>query len=338
MITNGAQPNAILEIQSDSLGQWEAGLPTNLEDGLHTVVVTDESGTMQDVAFFSVNTRESVQFIDRIKEAPSSWFIYFVIFFLVVILALAGNNLRLAWKKRATRAKEDSSLKRYSVILSFVSIASSLMVGGLLAFYLLGNNQANDYRKVDAKKELSVPKFSINRLSGAVMSPITNELVKDVTIVHNEVEISTKDGGNFTFSNIESGSILEIKHESLTVPVYFQISTEKQYLDLYFDAELFAKLTEILIAESENDLSLIYNSLADAVKAKIDKTDFIENYPKLYEQQFDSITFSGMFQKADWISKNEVLYPRVIEFELFKNGKTKIYTFVYENLNWKLVE
>ncbi len=338
MITNGAQPNAILDIQSDSLGQWQAGLPTNLEDGLHTVVVTDETGTIQDVAFFSVNTREKVQFVDRIKEAPSSWFIYFVIFFLVVILTLAGNNLRLAWKKRTTKAKEDNSLKRYSVILSFVSIISSLLVGGLMASYLLSNNQADTYGNTDSKKELNVPKFSINRLSGAVMSPITNELVTDVVIAHNEIEISTKDGGNFTFSNIESGDLLEIKHESLTVPVYFQVSKEKQYLDLYFDAELFAKLTTILRAESENDLSLIYANLSDAIKEKIDKTNFIENYQKLYSQEVDSIVVSGMAQKVDWISENDVQYPRVIEFELFKNGKSKIYTFVYENLNWKLVE
>jgi len=338
MLPQGTEPNAILEIESDSLGQWSAGLPTDLEDGLHTVVVTDETGSMQDIAFYSVNTKEQIQFIDRTKEVVADWFIYFVLFFLVVILVLAGNNLRLAFDKRKLKAKEEGKIKLYSVYLSLFSIFISLFVGGLMIYHLLSADQAVNTFATPGAKSLNVPKFNIDRLSGAVIDPANNELVNDVSISHNEVLISTKDGGNFTFSNIESGDLLEIKHESLTVPIYYQISKDKQYLDWYFNSDLYAVLRTILQAESDSNIAFIYDNLADEVKVKADKTAYIEKYDRLYLSNVDSVVILNIAQKVDWISKNEIQYPRVISFELSKMGKIKNYSFVYENLKWKLVE
>lgn len=340
MINTDIQPKAVLDLETDNLGNWQIDLPKDLPDGVHTILVTDEFGEEQDVAFVSVGTREKTQFVDRVQEITPTWMIYAVLFFLVVILALAGNNLRLAWKKKRISKKEDEALTKYSVGLSLVSIFISLAVGSLLLFSLLQVKQEQMQKRVATTMKNNLDrKVQLNRVSGAVINPKDMSLVKDVSISYKETEIKTAEGGNFVFTNVKIGDYLKLNNQELPMPVYFRISdNHPPYWDLFFDKDLYLLLINIAKAEQNNEISFIYANLADAVKQNTEVIDFVENYSKLFEIDFDSLTVSEVKQIRDYRASDNLMYPSVYAFVLESGGEKKTYHFVLENLNWKLVK
>ncbi len=341
MINTDIQPKAVLDLETDNLGNWQIDLPKDLPDGVHTILVTDEFGEEQDVAFVSVGTREKTQFVDRVQEITPTWMIYAVLFFLVVILALAGNNLRLAWKKKRISKKEDEELKKYSVGLSFTAIIVSLLVGGLLIFGLF---QAKSEQNLTSGKNtdrsnIATQIQTLDKVSGAVINPRDMSLVKNVSLSYKETEIKTAEGGNFVFTNVKIGDFIKLVNTDLPLPFYFKVNDNKpKYWDLYFDKDLYLLLINIANAEKDNNINFIYANLADGLKEKIDAIEFIENYPKLFEGSIESIVVDEIAVVNDYTAKDQLIYPRVYKFVLERNGGKKTYYFVLENLNWKLVE
>lgn len=341
MINTDIQPKAVLDLKADSLGDWQIDLPKDLPDGVHTILVTDELGEEQDVAFVSVGTKEKTQFVDRVQEITPTWMIYAVLFFLVVILALAGNNLRLAWKKKRLSKKEASQLTRYSVGLSFASILISLAVGGLLIFNLI---QAKNEQLTISSKQADIMRTNeqsqiMDRISGAVINPRDMSLVKNVSLSYKETEIKTTDGGNFVFTNVEPGDYLKLDNSDLPTPVYFRIHEDRsQYWDLFFDKDLYLLLINVAEAEKNNEINYIYANLADEIKQNKEVIDFVENYSKLFDDDFDTLRVDRVRRINDFSAINQQIYSRVYEFVLNYKGNKKVYQFVLENLNWKLVE
>lgn len=339
MINTDIQPKAVLDLETDNLGNWQIDLPKDLPDGVHTILVTDEFGEEQDVAFVSVGTREKTQFVDRVQEITPTWMIYAVLFFLVVILALAGNNLRLAWKKKKISKKEDAELKKYSVGLSFTAIVVSLLVGGLLIFGLMQAKNEQDLLSSakTGQHGISSQTQDLDRLSGAVINPRDMSLVKDVSLSYKETEIKTAQGGNFVFTNVKNDDSIKLISADLPAPIYFKIK-KSQFWDVYFDKDLYLLLFNIAEAEKNNEISFIYANLADGIKEKIALIDFVENYSKLFASAYDSIQVDEVIPVSDFIALDDTVYPRVYKFVLSHNRAQKDYYFVLENLNWKMVQ
>lgn len=335
--------NAEIDIDTDESGGWGFTLPTTgLKDGLHTVVVTDESGENQDVAFFSVATRESVRYIERAYDVTPTWMIQSIVFFLAVIVILTVYNIRLAWVRRNEKVAIKNRLNKYAVILSLVAVFCSVAVGGLIVYNL---NQEKEKAELSGKGQVSyaleMPQVTLEKLTGSVIDPVTDQLVQDVTLRHNDVTISTKDGGGFVFSNIRTDELIYLKHDKLISEFALQVPRDGTlYVDWLFNLELYQLMDFIAQAEADGKVGLIYDKLSYEVQNKISVTDFIQDYDNLYRDSIREsvITMKDASRLTDWVSSDGTLYPVVYRMTLVKDDYVKPYYLVYANLTWQLVE
>ncbi|MCC7523166.1 hypothetical protein IT407_05235 [Candidatus Uhrbacteria bacterium] len=316
--------------QTGADGNWQADIPSNIEAGLHKVVAVDESGN-QDEALLFVERGWIAQATTLIPPA----FGFSILFFLLVIVVLAVNSVRLGKKADesiATKTKRKYML--HAIYFSSFMVVLSLVVGIAMNFStgILGR-ALNPFMPIQAA---DIP----TDVSGSI-TDIFGRPVEGLSVHAGDTRVTTGDSGMYAFSGISKNDGLTITHPRLSKAINKEID-DTATMNFLFDLDVMQSLLDVVDLESRGDLRSLYKQVfVDSMKTKVSQQDFIANYPANFNgsSRNDRAVYIGKVTSIEDYSSDvdKQVYPQAINIEVFSLKGVVNYIFTLEQGKWKLI-
>ncbi|MBU2566253.1 hypothetical protein KKG46_01695, partial [Patescibacteria group bacterium] len=207
MATTTDQAQAIMEIQTDSDGNWEAQVPQTLSPGMHKVMVETEDGEQQDLALFNMPIRTEV--IENTTSADYGQYIYPLALLVVLVLVLAANSLRLLVKAKKIK-KELANKQRFTTLFTVFAALIAVAIFIYVAYQsgwldsTTTNNNFNQTSNLSNDKQNDSSPTEYVGVSGLVIDPQSDIGVSDVDLSAYDISIRTQEGGAYNFASIPS--------------------------------------------------------------------------------------------------------------------------------------
>ena len=316
--------------QTGADGIWQAEIPSNIEAGLHKVVAVDEAGN-QDEALLFVERGWIAQATTLIPPA----FGFSILFFLLVIIVLAVNSVRLGKKadeSSATKKKQKYML--HAIYFSTFMVVLSLIVGlAMNSTSGIFGRALNPFMPIQAA---DIP----TDVSGSI-TDLFGRPVQGLSVHVGDTTVTTGDSGMYAFSGIAKNDGLTISHPRLSKAINKEIE-DKETMNFMFDLDVMQSLIEVVDLESRGDLRSLYKQVfVDSLKAKVNQQDFIANYPASFNgsNRNDRAIYIGKVTSVeDYASDvDKQTYPQAINIEVFSLKGVINYVFVLEQGKWKLI-
>jgi len=326
-------------------GNWQLDIPGQLDEGLHTIIVTDEYGNEDTALLFvqsdrdhSINESEAVSVADKnvsIIGSEPSFLVYGILFLLVVGLSAI---IYFANKIRLYKSKNKKIFKRFSKIIIIFSVA--LLV--LLAMYSIFTFGKREWINQTNRLDQEYNKETVTVLfSGELRDPLSFESVAGVNLSAGEVNVLTQEGGQFIFSNLDRDKGIRINHPKLKKSlVYTPKDLEKSII--LFDVDLFNGVIEIVDAMSRTNHSNVYSHLEPELRSVVSEDDIFKTIESIFSK--DNITDQSLqFYSAEKIedyssSLIDKNYKNVVVIKLSNIDKTEILRFIKKEDNWWLIK
>lgn len=316
--------------QTGADGIWQAEIPSNIEAGLHKVVAVDESGN-QDEALLFVERGWIAQATTLIPPA----FGFSILFFLLVIVILAINSVRLGKKAdESVAVKKKQKYMLHAIYFSGFMVVLSLIVGLVMnGTSGIFGRALNPFMPIQAA---DIP----TDVSGSI-TDIFGRPVQGLSVHAADTTVTTGDSGMYAFSGIPKGDGLTITHPRLAKAINKEVGDDG-IMNFLFDLDVMQSLLEVVDLESKGDLRSLYKQVfVDAMKTKVTQQDFIANYPASFNgsNRNDRAVYIGKVTTMDGYASDvdKQIYPQAVNIEVFSLKGVVNYVFVLEQGKWKLI-
>jgi hypothetical protein len=345
METQNTQPKAIVDLESDAAGNWEAVIPQDLPPGLHKVIVETEDGQQQDLALFNMPMRTEV--VDKpVQVKDYHFFLYPTAILTLLVLILALNNLRLMVKAKLNKRNLEEKQKRITLITVLASVLAisifaflAYQAGWMMNYTQTGKSIQDNNKKAE---NIEIPVELID-VRGLIVDPVTNLGLSGADLTVGDVNIRLQDGGAYVFSQIPANSFIRITHPQFKKPIKKSVILDDQgAMDVYLSADMINALITVIDYESTGQLQNIYQQLPE----KLINSMTEEQYLKEYEKNFDRQDLSNQelviknIIKSDEVvlDKYSLLLNKAILVELTKSDEVFKYYLTNEDGSWSIVK
>lgn len=322
------------ETQTDNNGNWSYDVLNTLSPGMHTMVIQDEYGQSKELGMFVVKDDRS-GIVDRVTTFISMDYVYAAIAWLVIILFLALNILRLARHIDQEAKKKKTKYYRHAIVFCAVAMVITLAVGVSVNYKT---------RMFDSFwKKINPSAQKLMKVSGAVVDPITLQGVSGVDLASLNTSIHTAQGGFYAFEDIDAYYGIRITHPQLQRALVILISDVKpdQRFDIYFDPKMYNTLNSYLVAVMQQKWSKAYDLLAAVSKEKITMNDLskvasIFNAKNLSDQE---LVVSKVEVINDFFNERySVRFDNVVKISVTNGQAKEEYLLVKEGNEWRIVQ
>lgn len=334
----------ILDVKADESGNWEVESEQGIEAGGHAVVATDENGEL-DKAFFVVQEEQFPTIFVRVKEVMPSFYLYFGLLLLLLIVALLLNNIRLSEKVKRLIKKikelhgfyvskdrkslvpgelekkekeEESRYKFFALTQIIFLIIGVVAIIGLVIFL---------FSSKDGFEEIT----AVDKVSGSVVEPFTGQMVENVDLTVGEVSIRTGSSGQYVFPQLGDYISVRITHPGLTKAVVKKVE-DNERMDIYFDVGMYNILSFIVDLDIRGRYKDIYDKyLDDELKQNVDINYFLKSHQSVFNE--DNILDQDLIVKSvktydEWFSKRlNTKFAKVVEINLENRHTGEIGTY-----------
>lgn len=333
------QPEAIRQVEADANGTWEAVVPADVTDGLHKVDAIDEQGNAVSSLLFVDRQEMEVPhpvpiahptIIERVLPSVPPSFAYALFFFILIVLALALNGVRLA--RRADRHDRHTSHRRAS--LGAITAAVAAVVAALAIGVAL-NRTVGVLDRFLPKRTVAPVTLSI---AGTLVDPLGRP-VSGVDLVAGDTRIRTDAGGKFAFEGIDAATGIRATHPALSRAVVYGFpdigsgSVRIFPAELVFDPSLLNELAVIVDLEARGRVADLYARLAPDSQARIP----VQTVLARMEAGPFTAEDIGM-QELRVIATSTDASTRTARITLENREKTRIYTFRIKGEGWEWIE
>lgn len=342
MDTNTNQPKAIIEIQTDAQGNWEAQFPQDLSPGLHKIIVETEGGEHHDMALLNLQVRGQ----SPVESAPVNYehYLYPVALLTILVLILAVNNLRLMFKAKKDRRKlekRQNNMTLVTVMVALFSIFVFCFVAYQSGWFM---SQVSNSGLVEPIYDVPVDKeIGLINVNGILLDPLEDVGVAGADLMVKEVSIRTQEGGAYNFSQIPSNSYIRLTHPELKKALLKKVEVDNVgNMQILFNVGMYNVLMSAIDNESNGQLSKIYEQLPSVIKSKVNEQDFINQYavdfaPKDLSRQ--NLVVAQTDKQDAWSSeKYDVLFDKAISVQVEVDDVFVNYYLVYEDGQWKVIK
>lgn len=336
-------PEFTTQTTADDLGSWNIEIETSLEPGLHNVVITDEFGNSDTSLLFVEPAAEAeVHFVDRIQEytidrvetVVHPVFAWASLFFFLIIVILAVNEIRLA--RRADLGSVKVSRKRHffkwAIVLSIFAIVASLGIGAYI------QKETNVFN-VPAFLDGPLPE-TVN-VTGAVITPLTRDAVEGLDLTAGNTHIRTQEGARFTFQNMDRERGIRINHPELKRSIVVQ-PTETGGLDLIFDVDLFNTTIEITNAEAKGRFEQVVPHLIADVQKLTYAQELSQFRGSIFgpgDENAQELIITPIVKKDSYKSPlTKQTYGPVFEFYVLNEERAEQFLFIDVDGTWRLLQ
>lgn len=310
-------------------GTWQVEVPPNVPAGLHKVVVEDDAGS-QDTALLYVER----SMIDRVTSVMPPVFGISFLFFLVVILILAANTIRLGKIADQNEViKKKRKYLRHALYFSTAMVVLSLVVGLTLNWGTSIIEKTMNY--------LAPGKgYIAKNVSGGVIDA-NGMPVSGVTLSVGDTTIVTSDSGMFSFPSVATDEGIRMAHPAVKRLINKEVR-ESGKLDILFDPSLMQSLVEVAELEAKGDKRNLYKQVTlDKLKASLSQDQYVNSYKTNFTQAdlTSGPIYIGSVTKVDDYKSvlTSEIFPQVVNIEVFTSNGISNYAFVSEQGKWKLV-
>jgi hypothetical protein len=317
-------------VQISPDGSWESVIPPSVPEGLHKIVVEDDMGN-QDEALLYV---DKPGVIDRITHVMPPVFGFSFLFFLLVILILAANNIRLGKiADESIEGKKKRKYLRHAMYFSVFMVVLSLIVGLTL-------NWGTSILEKTVGRFTTDQKMIAGSVTGQLIDA-DNMPVSGAVMTADDTVVSTSESGMFAFSSVAKEEGITISHPSVKRLINKEIR-EAGKTDILFDPSLMQSLVEVAELEARGDYRNLYKQdTVDAIKNGYSQDKYVNEYRANFTQAdlsagpiyVGSVTRQASYKSI--VTGQE--FPQVINTEVFTSAGISNYTFVKEQGKWKLV-
>lgn len=310
-------------------GTWQIEVPPNVPAGLHKVVVEDDMGNQDDALLYVERSM-----IDRMTNVMPPVFGLSFLFFLVVIVLLAANNIRLGRIADQNEAiKKKRKYLRHAMYFSAFMVALSLIVGLTLNWGTSIFEKTMNY--------LSPGKgYVAKNVSGALIDS-KGMPVSGATLAVGDTMIVTADSGMYAFPMVATEEGILISHPSVKRAINKEVRDSGK-LDIIFDPGLMQSLVEVAELEARGDKRNLYKQVTlDKIKSTYTQDQYVNSYKANFTPSDLSSgpIYVGSIAKSDnykSVITGEV-FPQVVNIEVFTTNGIANYSFLEEQGKWKLV-
>ncbi len=311
-------------------GTWDSQIPPSVPAGLHKIVVQDDAGN-EDEALLYV-TKPSV--IDRITSIMPPVFGLSFIFFLLVILILAANAIRLGKiADDSIEGKKKRKYLRHAMYFSTAMVVLSLIVGLTL-------NWGTSILEKTVGRFTTSQKMIAGSVTGQVVDA-ENMPVSGAILTAGDTVINTSEGGMYAFSALAKDEGIRISHPLVKRVINKEVR-EAGKMDILFDPGLMQSLVEVAELEARGDYRNLYKQVTlDALKKSYSQDKYVNEYKANFTTS--DLTagpiYIGAITKLP--SYKSVItgedFPQVINIEVFTSAGISNYVFSREQGKWKLL-
>jgi hypothetical protein len=334
------EPKAILEIESDDLGNWEVQFPPDLAPGLHKIIVETESGDQRDMALLNLQYKTEI-IVEPVQPKYDHLLLPFSLLTILVLL-LAANTLRLMIKARRNKSETEKRNKNttiVSVIAALVSVFLFVFIAYQLNWFVPNTRDAVPSQPVfDVPIKQEAAKIDV---TGLVVNPLTDLSIGGMDLSSAEVNIKVEEGGAFNFTQIPSNAYIRLTHPELKKAILFAVEPDAQNaMNILFDVEMFNSLMTVIDWEAGGKLDLIYDQLPQSFRANFSEQNFIDLYESSFAQKDlrlqNMIVAKHSKLDAYTAEKYDLLFDRVVKFDLEVNNSVATYFLIHEDATWKI--
>jgi hypothetical protein len=335
--------------QSTVDGTWSIDVPETVPNGIHRVQAVDLYGqTDEALLFIDRQTASQAQTPTLIERARSNdvvhtlippAFAYAIFFFLLLIIALSLNMIRLGRIADAEHKRvqlRQSRYTRHAIGLSVLAILAAFLMGILV-------NRST----IKRAETVQTTETYYLTVEGTVITPFTGSGVEGVDLVADDVRIHTDTSGVYRFARVSTTSGARLTHPSLTrawrklfVP---ETSTApKAYSSvIHFDPALFNAAARVAELEARGDLQSIYRESAPTLQSSMTFDAFKAAYRPFYQ----SADLTGqelilLKTNATPLWESPTLHQnigRVVELLLQNHNVSQSFFFTSTPEGWKLI-
>lgn len=310
-------------------GSWQIEVPPNVPAGLHKVVVEDDMGNQDDALLYVERSM-----IDRMTSVMPPVFGLSFIFFLIVILVLAANNIRLG--KIADQneiVKKKRKYLRHAMYFSVLMVTLSLVVGLTLNW---GTSILDKTMNYLAPGKGFVAKNVSGSLVDAKGMPVAG-----ATLAAGDTIIVTADSGMYSFPMVSTEEGILISHPQIKRAINKEVR-ESGKMDIMFDPGLMQSLVEVAELEARGDKRNLYKQVTlDKLKTGYTQDQYVNSYKTNFTPTDLSAgpVYIGSVSKTDDYKSviSGEIFPQVVNIEVFTSNGIANYSFIEEQGKWKLV-
>ena len=310
-------------------GTWQIEVPPNVPAGLHKVVVEDDNGSQDDALLYVERSM-----VDRLTQVMPPVFGLSFLFFLVIILILAANNIRLG-----KIADENADLKkkkkylRHAMYFSVAMVVLSLVVGLTLNWGTSIFERTMNYLAPGQR-------MMVKDVSGALVDA-NGMPVQGATLISGDTSIVTGESGMFAFPSVSSEAGIRISHPAVKRVINKEVQGPGK-IDFIFDPGLMQSMVEVAELEAKGDKRNLYKQVtSDKIKTSYSQDQYVGSY----KTNFTPVDLSsgpvyiGSIKRIDKYQSviSGEIFPQVINIEVFTSNGIANYTFTMEQGKWKLV-
>ncbi len=346
METQNNQPKAIVDLESDAQGNWEAVIPQDLPPGLHKVIVETEDGQQQDLALFNMPIR--TQTVDKpVAVKDYGFFLYPTAILTLLVLILALNNLRLMVKAKLNKKNLEEKQKR----VTYITVLASLLAIGIFIFLAFqanwlgfGKNNSGlpSNRDSNQTKVEKMPAKTVD-VRGLVVDPITNLALVGADLSFGDVSIRIQDGGAYVFSQIPEDAEIVITHPQFKKAVNKKIILDEQgAMDIYLSPDMINALISVVDYESQGKINSIYQQLPEKLINSVTEEEYIGQFVQDFDRSdlsSQKIVIKDLSKQDDAvIEKYSLTLNKAIRVDLEKNDKSITYFLTNQDGSWSVVK
>ncbi len=345
MAIDTQQPELVSQVEADQDGDWEAIVPTSVSDGLHRVEAIDELGNFTTSLLFverpqgepSTVSVSTPTIVERILPSVPPEFAYALFLFILIVLALALNGVRLA-RKADIHDRHTNHRKSYlgAVAAAIAAILISLAIGVAL------NKTVGVIQRFLPHQEAVPVKLSI---AGTLKAPFGGP-VAGADLVAGDTRIRTDAGGQFAFEGIDAGTGIRVTHPLVARPVVYAFPDEDGPVarmfpvDLWFDAAVLNLVSAVIDLDARSLEGDLYQFLATDAQKAMDAGSFIASYPSSFEPKevgMQELRVVSAKTLPTWTSSaTGVAFKQIFELTIEHGTSRVTYRLIKEGDSWRL--
>ena len=350
---------------TNSQGEWQLELPADLAVGLHQIVAS-EPGGQEDTAIIYIEQpepydRTGTALIENFRAQSSIQYLlpppfaYTVFIFLLIIIALAFNLVRLGNKideemaKRRLTAEDRARTEKYRREHAYLRQATVFAVVAIIFSFLVGiwlNLKTLPARPSPTPQMSETLLFSV---SGTIVTPFDEVGVAGVDVSAGETSIRTDVGGSYRFDGVKIIDGLRLNHPLLSrsiVKVFEDVTDVRGQeirlfpVKIYFDPAMYNLLAAVVDLEARGRYGDIYDYLPALIKAKMSREEFAGRHLSIFtpENIADQYLFLSNTRAINyWDSSLGFKLERVVSVKVLANGRETIYYLQQTETGWQLV-
>lgn len=312
-------------------GGWEGEIGPNIPEGLHTVVVSDEVGNTDEALLYV----DKPGMVDRITNVLPPVLGVSFIFFLIIILVLAANTIRLGRLADKHEVVERMRLHlRHAIYFATAMVVLALVAGLSL------NLGTSLFDRTIGRLWPAKNGVILHGVSG-VLHDLSGTPVKGITLVAGDTVITTSDSGMFVFSDVPGDQGIQLAHPDLSMAFNKEVQGDGK-MDVLFEIGALQSLIEIARLEAAGNSRTLYKQLfVEHLKNGYSQDTFVGEYRSRFTQDdiFGGTIYLGNISRLDTYQSRLTgeNFIHVIRAEVFTGSGTAEYLLTNDQGKWKLV-